>query len=305
MAAGVTMAPRVLRRRRHRQPSLHSDPIGRTCLYGFGGRVEIEIPLSRKGKLKYIPVAEPREWTRNEPDNPSFRRHSPKGYARALRDACELHVEVLRDGGIDASYKPLVIWSDSSVQVVGPKNRLLCHMVIESGRYPRKGFLETWGKDLDSFLHLGECIPPGVRWNLTTSSYLLRGPAVPFLKRLSSGQGVVLAGARPRAPRVDLWLMDTGSGVDIVDRSSVEPVKERIRPHQDGIVLNTVNGSTPVEEEIDLFLKEFGHQTTAFVMPDTPSILTIGYRCQAMGCGFHWDPWSGTPYMDLPSGKRV
>ena len=252
VAASIVAAPRALRNNMRGQPRHHSDPIGRTCKYRFGGKIEVEAPTAPWGKLKYKPLVEPRLWSNEVADNPPFRRDCPKGNARALRDACELHVEVLRDNGLNASYRPLVIWSSSSARVVGPRTKILCQKAVDSGQYSREEFLRVWGECLDDFFHMGEYVPPGVKWNLTTLSDLQRGPSVPFLRRLDSGQGIPLAGARPRAPRVDLWLMDTGSGVGTVDRSSVEPVKERIRPHVDGVVLNTVNGSTPVEDEIDL-----------------------------------------------------
>ena len=44
------------------------------------------------------------------------------------------------------------------------------------------------------------------------------------------------------------------------------------------------------------------HTASAIVGLDTPDILSVGYRCQELGFGFHWDPHS-TPYFGFPDGK--
>ena len=58
-ASPIVAAPRALRNNLRGQPRHHSDPIGRTCKYRYGGKVYIEVPTAPWGKLKYTPLKEP------------------------------------------------------------------------------------------------------------------------------------------------------------------------------------------------------------------------------------------------------
>ena len=42
--------------------------------------------------------------------------------------------------------------------------------------------------------------------------------------------------------------------------------------------------------------------TSAVVGKNTPDLLSVGYRCQELGYGFHWEPHQ-VPYIVLPVGK--
>ena len=93
VAATETRAPRVLKSNRHRSPYHGLDSIGRKGYLLFGGRVEVHAPMHPEGELLYAPSQEKRIWSRCE-DNPTFNRQSPDNDARALREACELMVDL-------------------------------------------------------------------------------------------------------------------------------------------------------------------------------------------------------------------
>mgnify|MGYP000600574081 CR=1 FL=1 len=38
-------------------------------------------------------------------------------------------------------------------------------------------------------------------------------------------------------------------------------------------------------------------------MDESPDVLTIGFRCQKHGYGFHWGPYSDRPYFVTPEGE--
>ena len=133
----------------------------------FGGWVEFDVPMHPEGDLKWS-VAHPRRvFEQSSPDDPRFRRSSRIGEARGYRDACELRVEVLRDLGQDVSYRPIVIWADDTVRILGPR-RGNAGSTVKSESMPRDVFLETHGDKLSQFLHLGTSVPPGVQRDLLT-----------------------------------------------------------------------------------------------------------------------------------------
>ena len=89
---------------------------------------------------------------------------------------------------------------------------------------------------------------------------------------------------------VDLWLMDTGSEVDVISKDEAGDLGEFVRPHAGGATLCTVRGETVVQHEVDVFIPELRHKSKACVLPDTPPLLSLGMRCQNMGFKFVWEP---------------
>jgi hypothetical protein len=103
----------------------------------------------------------------------------------------------------------------------------------------------------------------------------------------------------------DEWLMDTGSGVDIVSRASVAGCKRFVTKNA-GITLMTANGELDASDEIEVYIKCVDTHVRLLVLDDSPNVLSTGKLCVDQGWGFHWHPFSKTPYMTKPgSGERV
>ena len=68
--------------------------------------------------------------------------------------------------------------------------------------------------------------------------------------------------------------------------------------------LYTANGTTSFDEALEFHVNPLGEKASAFVLPETPWVLSVGLRCQEMGYGFHWYPYE-TPYLTLPNGTRI
>ena len=125
MSTGIIVAsvrPRArsaLRESLDRHPVAH-DPIGRTGALTFGDCVTFEHVIYPKQNPLYN-VEKPLRVFEQSSDNPQFRRGTKLGQARCLRDACELRVEVLRDLGQDVRFRPIFMWIDDTVRILGPK----------------------------------------------------------------------------------------------------------------------------------------------------------------------------------------
>ena len=99
------------------------------------------------------------------------------------------------------------------------------------------------------------------------------------------------------------WIGDTGSGHDLTSRQKLEcPRKQEFRSN-DGISLNTVNGSVDANRRANIALEELREQISPLLPDSTPDALTIGRRCALLGYGFVWEPFHADPWFVLPGGS--
>ena len=78
-----------------------------------------------------------------------------------------------------------------------------------------------------------------------------------------------------------------------------------IKPHRGGATLCTVGGETVAQPEVDLYVPKLRHSSTALVLPNTPSLLSIGQRCRELGFSFEWPAYSSCPILTRSKGKIV
>eukprot|EP00969_Alexandrium_andersonii_P202110 8930799-Alexandrium_andersonii.AAC.1 len=69
--------------------------------------------------------------------------------------------------------------------------------------------------------------------------------------------GVAAAPAK-RLSKVDLWLIDTGCGHDLVSREHANQMNRWIRRAAEPIQFSTANGLTQAEEVLPVFVRELG-----------------------------------------------
>ena len=113
--------------------------------------------------------------------------------------------------------------------------------------------------------------------------------------------GVPTAPASERLNKA-LWIMDSGSGLDLVPWEDVrdlppEQWHQLIRP----ILLDTAGGESKANQVVQFVLDKLGENVEALVLPSTPYVLSLGRRCQELGYGFWWEPY-GLPHLMLPDG---
>ena len=53
-------------------------------------------------------------------------------------------------------------------------------------------------------------------------------------------------------------------------------------------MFQTANGCTPGTECIELFIEELGETVEPYVLASSPSLLSVGRRCQELGYSFIW-----------------
>ena len=66
--------------------------------------------------------------------------------------------------------------------------------------------------------------------------------------------------------------------------------------------MQTANGIVTLDKEVTYEIKKLKEITSAVVGKNTPDLLSVGYRCQELGYGFHCEPYQA-PYIVLPDGQ--
>jgi len=78
------------------------------------------------------------------------------------------------------------------------------------------------------------------------------------------------------------FILDSGSGHDLISARKAERMnlKKRIC---DPIMFHTANGSTATQTEAEIDLGTFDVISQAYVLDDTPSVMSLGKRCMEEG----------------------
>ena len=102
------------------------------------------------------------------------------------------------------------------------------------------------------------------------------------------------------------WIMDTGSGYDIVDSADLpNDWDDMIHASEDaGLCLQTAGGPTSIDQEAEVQIGPFLEVARPLILEGSPSVLSVGRRCMLDGYSFHWEPFRN-PYMETPDGDRV
>ena len=77
----------------------------------------------------------------------------------------------------------------------------------------------------------------------------------------------------------DAWLVDTGSGHDLVDFALVLDSMQLIDTSHQSVVLYTANGECRPTGSIVMDIKPLGETSSALVLENTPNVLSVGLRC--------------------------
>ena len=100
------------------------------------------------------------------------------------------------------------------------------------------------------------------------------------------------------------FLMDTGCGHDLISQKKIEKHDLETLVTPEPISFQTANGVTDTDLVSNFQAESFKEPINAYVLRDTPSVLSIGKRCMNQNYGFVWPP-GREPFMIDPEGKRI
>ena len=98
------------------------------------------------------------------------------------------------------------------------------------------------------------------------------------------------------------WIADTGSAQDLVSKDELGSLRSHRSRNPINII--TANGPSTAEVQSDIAVPSLGIDSHPYVLPCTPSVLSVGYRCMEEGFDFVWRS-SSRPYFQSPSGERT
>ena len=99
------------------------------------------------------------------------------------------------------------------------------------------------------------------------------------------------------------FILDSGSGHDLISARKAERMNLKKRVC-DPIIFHTANGSTATQTEAEIDLGTFDEISQAYVLDDTPSVMSLGKRCMEEGYSFVW-PSGKMPFMITKNGERI
>jgi hypothetical protein len=115
--------------------------------------------------------------------------------------------------------------------------------------------------------------------------------------------GVPSNRVRPRK-----WLADTGCPYDLVSKKGLSR-REMSHIYEGGnsVSLQTANGIKRAQEVIPMQIAALPSEQTVtpYVLESTPDVLSLGYRCQKMGYGLIWEPFSSSPKLISPARSEL
>ena len=77
----------------------------------------------------------------------------------------------------------------------------------------------------------------------------------------------------------------------VSDKTFTEPfLRSSFKKRKNPLRMQTANGIVTLDKEVTYEIKKLQEVTSAVVGKNPPDLLSIGYRCQELGYGFHWEP---------------
>lgn len=98
------------------------------------------------------------------------------------------------------------------------------------------------------------------------------------------------------------WFLDTGSSIDVISEKASKEFK--ILKDKCNVNVKTANGFVTANDVAVVPIPELSSCADAAVLGDSPSLLSVGYRCMELGFSFHW-PAGKSPHLVTPNEKRV
>ena len=97
------------------------------------------------------------------------------------------------------------------------------------------------------------------------------------------------------------WIIDTGSGTDLFTRANCP--EYAIYNSNDPVVLMTANGPSDSSKQANMAAGDLGN-TDPYLLPQTPSVLSVGLKCMNQGYDFIWHA-KDKPFFVKPDGTRI
>ena len=120
-------------------------------------------------------------------------------------------------------------------------------------------------------------------------------------KRVANASENVAASVEGKRDMLDLWLIDTGCGHDLVSNTNVNLSGSETRRLEKVVIFQTANGDAPSTHVAPISFRE---TVEPYVLKETPSVISVGDRTMNKGCSFVWKAGCN-PYLITPDEKII
>ena len=106
-------------------------------------------------------------------------------------------------------------------------------------------------------------------------------------------------------PGVDAWVIDTGSGRNLVSKKDLDKHAEKnIKVVDEPLRLATANGVVETNEIVKIFIRRLNIWVVAWVLESTPLVLSVDDLVENHGFEFEWKKKAGRNRAVLSSEGR-
>ena len=98
------------------------------------------------------------------------------------------------------------------------------------------------------------------------------------------------------------WIGDTGSAPDLISEHDLQG--HASRTSENPINIMTANGPSSADQQIKINVPSLGIEADPYVLPSTPSVLSVGYRCVEQGFDVIWKACCRPSFRDK-KGKKI
>ena len=97
----------------------------------------------------------------------------------------------------------------------------------------------------------------------------------------------------------------TRCGYDLVDKAEVANLKQFTKPAAEKVVFDIAGGEVDANLSVSMYIPDIQEMVEPYVLESPPNVLSVGRRCQGMGWGFYWRPWSAHPTFVDTNGRMI
>jgi len=101
------------------------------------------------------------------------------------------------------------------------------------------------------------------------------------------------------------FIVDSGASFHLMDACNLtEQEQATIRPIDPPLELNTAKGTTTSYDQADVYVEQLKEKLTFILLPESPSVVSLGRLATRNGFGYHWPAGEHTSYLEK-NGVRI
>lgn len=102
-----------------------------------------------------------------------------------------------------------------------------------------------------------------------------------------------------------LYIIDSGASYHLVSKNNLSSSEKATIEKCEPLSLQSANGIVTARQTAQIFIKELGIWVRAYILSNTPSLISLGKLCKDHGFKYVWDGVKQPFLQERHTGKRV